>query len=236
MSETTTDAATQDTGVTPDVTQPDEQPAEAVTTPVSEPTTAQEDEPTTDVDNSTVDEDSFDFNAWLEKKGIDPSTPEGKEQIAKSWRAMEKKMHQSTQKASELEKAALEAPLEVDTDNELVRQALQKADAAETTLKIQQWKQQNGITQEQDEAIGQYVTDNPNVGYLYRNGHLTLDQLYAMSGVGTTDASAAKAQGAQEALEKLANKQRAATPTGAATSASTPTSVDPILAALRSDD
>lgn len=235
MDESTTDAATQDTGA--EVTaQPEEQLAEAAKTD-SESTNTEETQATEEtVDQTTTSEDDFDYDSWLEKKGIDPSTPEGKAQIAKSWREMEKKMHQSTAQASELEKQVNAQPLDVDTDNELVRQALEKSNKLETTMAIREWKQTNNITPEQDEALGQYVVSNPDKAYLLKNGYLSYDDILSMSGVKNQDFSEAKKQGSREALQDVANKQRTTAINGSASQQAPAAKEDPLLAILRSDD
>jgi hypothetical protein len=220
MDETTTDAATQDTGVEDYSTQPEEQPAEAVYTPGEPITTDSEEEPEAPApDNST---DDFDYESWLAKKQIDPSTPEGKAQIAKSWRELEKKMHATTQQASELEKQVNSQPLADATTDPAVQEALTRAARVETTLAVERWKSQNGITAEQDTALGQYLVENPQKAWLVKNGHLSYDDVYAMSGVGKTDPAALKQAGGKEALQALANKQRATSPTGNATSSAPP--------------
>lgn len=214
MEESTTDATTQDIQAL-ETAQPEESYAEAATTDSeSNETTDQTQSETEAVQETGTAESDFDYDSWLEKKGIDPTTPEGKAQIAKSWRAMEQKMHQSTQQASELEKQINSQPLSVDTDNELLRQSIERTNALETTLTVQQWKAAKQITPEQDTALGKYVVDNPNVGLLLKNGYLNLDQLYAMSGIGAIDVDSAKKQGGKEALQQLESKQRASAPQG----------------------
>ena len=234
MNESTTDAATQDTGA--EVTaQPEEQLAEAAKTDSESTTTTdqQTEEETVEETTTSDDEDLTDY--WA-KKGIDITTPEGQAKAAKSYREAEKAMHNKAQQASELEKQVNAQPLDVDTDNELVRQALEKSNALETTMKVREWKQQNNITPEQDAALGQYVTENPNKAYLLKNGYLTYDDILAMSGVKSQDTSEAKKQGSREALQDVANKQRATAINGSASQAAPAVKEDPLLDILRSDD
>jgi hypothetical protein len=221
MDESTTDAATQDTGA--DYAQPEELQAEAVTTDSeSIETTDQNDAGETAEEVTTSSDDPADF--WA-KKGIDISTPEGQAKAAKSYAEAEKAMHNKAQQASELSKQINQQPLSVDTDNELVRQALEKSSQLETTLAVQSWKASNNITPEQDQALGQYVQSNPDKAYLLKNGFLSLDDIYKMSGVGTVDPTAARKQGEQEALANLANKQRATSPAGNAVNSAPPASL-----------
>ncbi|MBO1267085.1 hypothetical protein [Arthrobacter cavernae] len=163
MDESTTDATTQDTGAVV-TAQPEEQLAEAANTD-SESTTTTDQTTTDETDNaSTTSED--DLSDYWTKKGIDITTPEGQAQAAKSYREAEKAMTQKAQQASQLEKQINAQPLAVDTDNELVRQAIEKSSALETTLAVREWKSSNNITPEQDAALGEYVTANPDKAWL----------------------------------------------------------------------
>lgn len=225
MDESTTNAATQEEAQVTAQPPVDEQSAAAVTTdsePTQPPAEEVTDQETDDASAPSTDDDLADY--WS-KKGIDINTPEGQRAAAKSYREAEKAMHQKAQQASELEKQINEQPFEVDTDNELLRQIAQDNANTRTALEVQQWKASKSITPAQDEALGQFVTDNPKIGYLVKNGHISYDQLYAMSGVGNVDPSALKKEGGQEALQKLANKQRATAVTGNAVSSAPPAGI-----------
>lgn len=235
MDESTTDATVQEQA--PVEAQPEEQHAEAEIQPTSEPTTTDEqpaEEPATETTGADNSKDDFDFEAWLEKKGIDPATPEGKAAIAKSWRELEQKMHQTTQRTSELEKALQSTPAEQQSTDPAVQQALETAAAVKLELEVERWKQQNKITPQQDEAIGDYLTQNPNKAYMLKNGYLTLDDIAAMSGALNQSTEDVKTQASREALESLANQQRASAPKASA-STQTPVETDPILEELLKD-
>lgn len=226
MEESTTQPVAPSTSEAP--VQP-EQP-EAVQTEAAEQTEITEQQPVTEEqpeepvqpDNS----EDFDYAAWLEKKGIDPSTEEGKAQIAKSWREMEKKMHQTTQQASELEKQVQATPTDTDDDRVQRLEMLYNATA---------WKQNNKITAEQDEQMGSYLAGNPDKLQLVKYGLLSFDDVLAMSGAAKIDTAAIKKQGGQEALQTLANKQRATAPTGSATTQAPKPAEDPIMSVLSAD-
>lgn len=230
--QTTTDAATQ--AQAPTTAQPDEQPAEAVQPTDSEPTTtndeqgepAEPDAPSDDAqpDNS-AEEDLADY--WS-KKGIDITTPEGQRAAAKSYREAEKAMHQSKQRSSELEKQLQSTPFEQVSDDPTAQQALETASSVKLELQVERWKNQHNITPQQDEAIGQYLTDNPNKAYMLKNGYLSLDDVAAMSGALKEDTEAIRSQGSRETLEKLANKQVASS---VPASAMTSTAPAPLTAA-----
>jgi hypothetical protein len=214
-----------------------EQPVAAVpgsepATPPTDPQAPADPEPATPATSPDDDAELADY--WT-KKGIDITTPEGQAQAAKSYREAEKAMHSKNQAASELEKQLNAQPLEVNTDNELVKQALQESSQLKTTLAVRDWKSRNNITPEQDIALGEYVTKTPDIGYLLKNDVLTLDQVYAMSGVGTLDADALKKAGGEEALQRLASTQRSSAPKGSASHQAPTPDEDPILAVLLAD-
>lgn len=234
MEETTTNAATQEEA--PQAQPPvDEQPAEAVKTADSEPQQTEVDKQPQEAAAPATTSEEEDLSDYWAKKGIDISTPEGQAQAAKSYREAEKAMHAKAQTASELEKQLNAQPVTVDTDNELVRQAVEKSSRLEVTVAVQNWKAANNITPEQDQKLGEYVTANPDKALLLKNGYLTLDDIYAMSGVGKVDTAEVKKQGGQEALQTLANKQRTTAPVGGATTRTAPPKDDPIAAVLSAD-
>lgn len=229
--QTTTDAPVQEQA--PETAQPEEQHAEAVTTDNSESTTTTDEERAEATqepeqsDNSSGD----DLSDWATKKGIDLSTPEGQAKALKSWREAEKAMHQSTQRSSELEKQLNAAGFDQYSDDPTAQGAYELAKATQLELQVERWKQSQGITPEQDVAIGNYLQENPNHAYMLKNGYLTLDNIAAMSGALKQDSAAIKQQGSRETLEKLATKQQASSipssaSTGAAPSALTKDNVE----------
>lgn len=234
MEETTTEAATQDDQAQQG--QPVEQPAEAVQTDPSEPTpTDQDEQEPTEVDNSAESEESKSFTPeWLQSKGIDPNDPEAFQKVANMAYNAEKQMTKTQQKASELQKQIQQAPQHQVSDDPAVQEAYRIANEARTTVAVEQWKQAKGITPAQDQQMGDWLLANPTKAELYKNGHLTLDDLFAMSGVGAKDEAAIEAQASQKALEQLANKQRAASVPGSASNTQVEKG-DPILDVLLSD-
>jgi hypothetical protein len=210
MEETTTDAASQDTGVE-ETTQPDETQAEAVTTADSEPTQPEQEETVEDepAEADTPDDDE-DLSDYWAKKGIDISTPEGQAKAAKSYREAEKAMHSKSQEASNLKKSLGDQP--ATNEDERIRKL-------ELGLAVNDWKSEKGITKAQDDAMGEYLVSNPQKNMALQYGILTLDDIYAMSGaykVGQADPATIKSQGKTEALRQLANKQQAVSPKGSA--------------------
>ena len=232
MDESTTDATTQDPGAT---AQPEEQHAEAEQTPTSEPTTTTNDEAqpeATEPEQSDNSQESDDPSAYWQKKGIDISTPEGLAKATKSYQEAEKRMHQTTQRSSELEKQLSSTAYEQVSEDPTAQRALETAASVQLELQVERWKNTNGITAEQDAAIGQYLSENTEKAYMLKNGYLSLDDIAAMSGALRQDAAAIKSEGGQEALEKLANKQIASSVRGNAVTSAPPA---PLTAANAED-
>lgn len=230
MTETTTDASVQDQATT--VSQPEEQHAEAVTTPVSESTTPPESPAEEAAQAAAKPDEHIEF--WS-KKGIDVTTPDGLAKATKSYQEAEQAMHRKNQEASELAKKLQTAPVDVDTDNELLRQVVERDVQRERKEAVTDFIRDNGITPEQDIALGKWLEENPAKTEAVLGGGLTLEEAYKLSGVGDKSPDELKAQGGKEALESLATKQRATSPKGSATT-STPPASDPIMDALLKDD
>lgn len=223
MDETTTDVVSQEQALD---AQPVEQHTEAVQDTTTEPTTT---DPVTEepaqAANSTEQESKTFTPEWLTSKGIDPNDPEAFQKVANMAFNAEKQMTRTQQQASELQKQMATQPLEQRSEDPLVQEALAIAHEAKTEITVERWKAAKGITPQQDDAMGKYIQANPDKGYLLKNNYLTLDDIYAMSGVGRQDTAQIKAQGGQEALETLANKQRATAVSGNATSTAPPAQV-----------
>lgn len=237
---TTTDAATQDEAlVDPTVeAQPPEaeQPAEAVTTdsePISTETT---DEPAST--DTSEDDDQLtpeQLQEWAGKKGIDLSTPEGQAKALKSLRSAEKKMHQATSQASELATKVSASP--VDPDASEAQKALHIATQLQNAQVINTWKASNNISQAEDAAMGKYATENPQTAQLLTQGLITLDEFRAIAGsTQQVDTAAIKESGKKEALESLANKQRATAVAGNASRAASPAKTDAVADVWSNDN
>jgi hypothetical protein len=177
--------------------------------------------------------------AWLQKKGIDPTDPEAVSKIADMARNAEKKMHQSTVKASELEKSLQQDIQTADAngDEDLVSQLAQEVQGLKLTQSVNAFFS-TGSPEEVAEkkgmepAMAAIVTDNPQIGQLVKTGYLSYDQLYAMAkGSDNSREQQLKQDGGREALQQVANKQQArAIPGQATTSELSPAVEDPFLA------
>jgi len=182
--------------------------------PESEPS-----EPSEEAEEAAPD----DTSAWLKKKGIDPTDPEAINKLAKSAREAERAMHTQAQKRSELEKAAKI------TDDQIVPDATPeqrdniRMRNLELRYDIQQWKLENQSKLAHEADMVQILSD-PNKRLLVQEGLLSLDDVYSMARGAGSDESSIRSQGGKEALQKLAQKQQAATPRGNATNSAQMTS------------
>lgn len=234
MDESTTDATVQEQAQV--TAQPEEQHAEADTTPTSEPTPTTTDEQSTQ-EPARPDNSDDDLSDWAAKKGYDFSTPEGQAKALKSMREAEKAMHQATQRSSELEKQLGSTPYAQVSDDPTAQRALEAAEGVKLQLEVERWKNANSVSPEQDIAIGEYLAKHQDKAFMLKNGYLSLDDVAAMSGVLRQDPTALKEAGKKEAMEELASKQHSKSPTARATNGapSTSTSEDAIMDVLTSD-
>lgn len=211
MDESTTDSTAVDTGVTETqpVTTGDDS---AVTTDESTTTTASTDEAASD-----------DNLEWLKSKGVDPTDPEATAKIAKMYRDAEKAMHQSTQKASELQKALQPTPGEQPTAESLaadpVAALANEVQALKLTQSVTGFFSTNPDAKQYEAQMATIVTENPTVGALVKGGYLSVQNLYDMAkGADSSREGQLKKDGGREALQKVADKQQGKAVQGQATS------------------
>jgi len=179
-------------------------------------TTDQTDSEETAEAATSEDDDLSDY--WA-KKGIDITTAEGQAKAAKSYREAEKAMTKKAQQASELAKKVNEAS-PIDENASEAQQALQIAQQLRNEAVIDKWARDNKVTESELEAMDAYVDENVRAKQLLGAGLLTLDEVRKLSI--NTDTAAIKKQGGQEALQNLANKQRASAATGNAVNSTPP--------------
>lgn len=217
MEETTTPAATQDPGVV-ETTQPEEQPAEAAQATTSEPTSTDSAESSQAAENS--DEPSsgeFDATEWLSKKGIDPTSPDALAKVAKMQRDAERQWQITNKERADLQKQLTESFDQIPPD------ANDQAAVLESQVKTlalkdmaREFVDRNPDARANLGEFSGYLKTNPQLQTLTEAGVLTLDQAYAMFTASPDMTDKLKAQGGQETLQKLANKQRATAVQGAA--------------------
>lgn len=221
MEEPTTDPAAVETGALEAQPAEPAAPQSAASTP-PEPTTTPTDEP-----DAPAPED--DTAAWLKSKGIeDPNSPEAILKVAEMARNAEKRMHETTMKASELQKALATEPAQDSTDlideDDRVSQLQQQVDALTRARQVEEFFSAGGDPEKAAErkalepAMAKIVTDNPTIGALVNGGYLSYDQLLAMAKGSDSDLiEKAKVDGGREALAKVASNQQARAVPGAAT-------------------
>ncbi|THG30680.1 hypothetical protein [Naasia lichenicola] len=203
------------------------------TEPINDPSEDEGDAPADPAQGAATEED--DPAAYWLKKGIDISTPEGLAKATKSYREAEQAMTKKSQEASELARKLTSATPAPEGASEAT-EALHIARNLQNANTINTWKAEKGVTAEEDQAMGQYVQDNPDIAELLTGGKLSLDQLRTLASAATpVDTAAIKKQGGHEALTTLANKQRTTPVSGNAASGKTPER-DPIMEALLADD
>lgn len=180
----------------------------------------------TETAESNVTEDSSpaepsegdDLSKWAESKGINLEDPESVQKLAKSYREAEKKLHETTQTKSELEKQLVPAdgvPQYTPDGNLDVYSEVQNV---KTQLNLQNFYMENPEARSYDEKMAQIALEKPELG-LYAKNSGDFSVLLAMAKQGDE-----RREGGREALERLAEKQRAAVAQPAAT---VPTSSQP---------
>lgn len=173
----------------------------------------------TETAESNVTEDSSptepsegdDLSKWAESKGINLEDPESVQKLAKSYREAEKKLHETTQTKSELEKQLVPAdgvPQYTPDGNLDVYSEVQNV---KTQLNLQNFYMENPEARSYDEKMAQIALEKPELG-LYAKNSGDFSVLLAMAKQGDE-----RREGGREALERLADKQRAAVASPAAT-------------------
>lgn len=185
--------------------------------------------------------ENFDYEAWLQQKGVDPSTPEGKAAIAKSWRGIEQKMHETTMQASELRKSLTQPsqpaqPAQGGQADNGMQEFI--ADYRRDKL-ISGFKESHSDWKDHEQSMVKLLSEATPSGYtrsqLVNAGVMSLEDIYAMARQSAPDnTKQIQADAKNEVLQTLANTQRAG---GGTSQASDPNPQgqkdDPINAAIR---
>lgn len=218
--------------------QPDAQDQSAASQP-SEPQQPNDAEETQTTEPSAQDENL----AWLQKKGIDPTSPEAMSKLAEMYRNAEKQMHESTARASELSKTLAQdakqpTQPEGGEEQEVVGQLVSEVQQLKQAQQISAFfgDAENGADRKAYEPkMAELVTNDPNLKALVNAGYVSIDQLFYMAkGADPGQAQKLKSEGGREALEQLAQKQQGKAVTGAATSSDLgdESGEDPFLAGM----
>lgn len=205
-----------DTGV--EETQPAEQDVETPETTETENAEESDEEPQEDTSTD-------DLNEWAAKKGIDLSTSEGQQKALKSMRESEKAFHSKSQQASDLAKQIAKTPT-VNQDASTADQALAISMSLQNQQVVSNWVTAANVPATDIRAMQEYGRENPDTEALVENGVISLDQYRAIAVASRpVDMDAIRKQGGQEALQSLANKQRATAVKGSASSAASSTTL-----------
>lgn len=158
----------------------------------------------------TEPSESDDLSKWAESKGIDLEDPESAKKIAKSYREAEKKLHEATQTKSQLEKQLVpDNQPQFTPDGNL--DVYTKVQNIETQMNLQNFYMENPDARSYDEKMAEIALQKPELG-LYAKNSGDFSVLLALAKQGDE-----RQQGGREALERLADKQRAAVASPAAT-------------------
>lgn len=126
------------------------------------------------------------------------------------------------QKANELEKAANITQDQLPADLTPQQQENVRLRNLELAYGVQQWKMQNQDKLDMESSMVNILGD-PIKKQLVQEGYLSLDDVYKLAKAEAPDNSAqVRSEGERAALERLAQKQQAAVPTGHATTQTPP--------------
>lgn len=218
--QTTTDTGVQQTnGVeqsapTPSTesTQPEVEPKVEAESNVNEDSSPVE---SSDSSDSTSNED---LSKWAESKGLNLEDPESVQKLAKSYREAEKKLHETTQTKSELEKQLVPPGNDYQFMPDGSLDVYSEVQNVKTQLNLQNFYMENPEARSYDEKMAEIALEKPELG-LYAKNSGDFSVLLALAKQGDE-----RQQGGREALQKLADKQQAAV---AGAAASVPVSNQP---------
>lgn len=186
-------------------------------TPALEPSGAEEAAPdeTEQVEEgaqAAADSQEFDVEAYAKKKGIDLEKADPKTLVKMQYEA-EKRMHQATEKARELETTMVNN-VPVDYTGDPQQDSL--AQAVNTLLiqnNVNSFFQSNPEAREFETTMAEIVQERPHLSN-------DLDALYALAKNSPSREAELKESGGRQALENLAQKQSQVPPGIAATNSS----------------
>ncbi len=203
MDESTTTNEPIDTGV--EQTQPADVDTQAAENQPTEPVS------TNDSQSQAVSQD--DNLAWLQNKGIDPTSPEALAKVAEMYRNAEKSMHSKAQ-----EKAQLQQALQQPVDHSQVEDfGADPVDALQAQVQalvmkdtVNSFWQANPDAKQYEGKMTEIVQGRPEIGQLVQSGYLSMKDLYSMAlGSDPSRETTLKSEGGREALQKVADKQQA---------------------------
>lgn len=171
------------------------------------------------------------IDEFLAKKGIDPSDPEAVRKIADMYRNSEKGFYNKSQEAAQLARQLAQARVpEMRPDQE----ALSEVRSMRTEMAVEKWKGEHNLSPEDEAKMIDFVNtplydQNGNIqinpatgqpltkGLLVLNGHLSLDEVYKLSGAGQVNVDNLKENLRKEVLKEVEARQAAKRPAANAT-------------------
>lgn len=196
---------TLDSNGTPSLEPVTSQSASVEAAPAAEETPAEEAQaPATE---EAAPADDFDAESYAKKKGLPLDDPK---KLAKMYADAEKKMHQATEKARELERTAM-AQVPLDYTGDPNTDALtQQVNTLLVQNNVRDFFQNNPEAREHESKMAEIVLERPHL----KND---LDALYALAKTDPSRESELKQQGGRDALTNLAQKQQQIPPGANAT-------------------
>jgi hypothetical protein len=183
---------------------------------------------------TAADDDTSDIQAWAKKKGIDLEDADPVK-LAQMIRESEKRMHEATAQAKQLEGTIQEQPLLEYTGNEAIDQLALQVNQLTIQNRVTDFFRANPDAREYETKMAEIVQQRPHL-------QNDLDALFALAVNSPNRAAELKQEGGRDALTNLAQKQSAIPPTSnASTGVSssrekiTPDNVDQVVAAHMGD-
>lgn len=184
-------------------------------TPVMEPVTSQAQDASEAVSEEAeapaeapqAETQADDVSEWAEKKGLPLDDPV---KLAKMYRDAEKRMHEATEKARELETASV-AQVPVDyTGNPEIDTLAQSVNTLLVQNKVRDFFSDNPDARQFESKMAEIVTERPHL-------QGDLDALYALARNDPNREAELREAGGKEALTNLAQKQQQVPPAAGAT-------------------
>ncbi len=203
--QTTTDTGVQQTNGAEQSTSPSTESAQPeVEQRVEAESNVTEDSSPVESSDSSDSTSNDDLSKWAESKGLNLEDPESVQKLAKSYREAEKKLHETTQTKSELEKQLVPPGNEYQFTPDGNLDVYSEVQNVKTQLNLQNFYMENPDARTYDEKMAEIALEKPELG-LYAKNSGDFSVLLALAKQGDE-----RQQGGREALQKLADKQQAA--------------------------
>lgn len=162
------------------------------------------------------------LKTYAQSQGIDLDSPSAIK-AAKIAMAAQSEATKNYHKTQELEKATNITDEQLPEDATQQQQENVRLRNLELRIEAQNWKQNNPDKAALEDSMAKILSDDPIKKMLVQQGYLSLDDVYSLAKASAPDnSSQLKSEGAQEALQRLAQKQTAAVPRGNATTMTAP--------------